>query len=204
MRGESGFGLLELVAALTLLAFITLGLTSSLRLGVQMLTRVTGDHENQTQLYASQQAVRRFVEIARPLHVDETQPELGVVFSGRRDELRFVTELPTAFGLGGDYSVAFLVKVRPSGQKDLVLIPEIYPSIETTQTPRRQTETIVIADIESASWSYFGPQTAGGQSAWTDTWERRPTLPSLVALDVKFPADSVLAWPRLYMSPRLR
>lgn len=203
---EDGFSLLELIVAMTLLSFIAVALASGLRVGITAWTRISGAQETPSDIYFSQSAIRRFIETARPISVDETHPESGLEFSGQSNRLLFVSPMPAEFGMGGDYMIEFAVRTRASGQKDLVLLPRIYrgPGHTSEGTASADNETTLVADVVSASWTYFGSSVKREMPSWRTTWESQILLPQLIGLDVSFPAGSNRIWPQLLIAPRLR
>lgn len=205
MLQEDGFSLIELIVALMLLAVISLTLASSLRLGITAWTRVAGGDNRQSEIFFSQRAIRRFVELARPVPIDNVRLEKGLHFAGSADRLRFISRLPAKFGLGGDYLIEFAVRTRASGQKDLVVVPAIHTGAEDEGSKNGDgIETTVVADIASASWSYYGLASERDVPSWSETWQTRLGLPQLIALNVTFPPGGRRVWPPLLIAPRLR
>ena len=96
----AGFTLLELLVAMTLLGLLMMALFGGLQLGARVweVSERALDDEGRTL------AVRRFLhdrlEQAFPVRHRHTEGSGGIIFSGDRTTLRFVSTMPDSLGSG--------------------------------------------------------------------------------------------------------
>lgn len=198
---EAGFSFLELVISLVLLSLLTLALMWSLHIGIQTWDKATKDQDAQADVYFAQNALRLFLSSA---HLDaNAQTSTRIAFEGSNDGLVLLARMPEQFGYGGDYKVAIEARRRPDNQFDLVLLFSLYPPIAGEQTRSKQSETVVLPNIKTLAFRYFGALTETQSPDWSPHWSDRSKLPKLISVDVTFPEASKRFWPTLLVVPRL-
>jgi general secretion pathway protein J len=201
-RRQSGFSLLEMLVAVTLLSVLAALVYGVLRLG--MRTWEAGSER----IAASDLTRIGWQFVHGTLGSAGSPPsrlpdDPGVHFIGSADSLEFVSELP-AWLAGGGFHVLHLSLVDGSGSQDgrleIEAIPWMAyddPELDPAEVPR----AVLAEDVEGLTFAYFGVGEQGGEATWLDNWSGRESLPQLVRMQVQL-ADGT-AWPVLVAHPRL-
>jgi general secretion pathway protein J len=199
---QSGFTLLEMLVAVTVLSVLAVLVYGMLRIGMRSweagseriassdLTRI-GWHYVHASLAAAASPPSRLPD------------DPGIHFIGSPDSLEFVSELPAWLGGGGLHALRLSLADSPDGRDgrlELEARPMIAyddPDLDPAELPR----AVLADDVGRLAFAYFGVDARGGGPAWLDTWSGRESLPLLVRMEVELADGS--AWPVLVAHPRL-
>ena len=199
-RRARGFSLIEVVIALSLLAFGMVLVLGTLRGATRATAKAEGDAQRGERLRAVQGLLRRQVGGALPIAmaVDATSGEAQLV-RGEHDELEYVGAMPGYLSRGGPYvQTLTLVHGRDGTQlrfQHRLLTPD--GPLEPEREP-----AVLLTGIEDGGFQYRSVDPEGHAGAWQDTWPVATALPPLVRLKLQF-ADKREHWPELVMVPRL-
>jgi general secretion pathway protein J len=205
-RGPSGFTLLELLLAMTLLALIAVMLAGGLRLGA----RVWESGEERAQALARLELVqgflRRQVSGARPLVMGRLGSQPRYAFEGGRERLRLAVLAPPQLGAGGFYLVTI---ERAEGQSgvgegdELRLGWQLYhPEMDEVGASDPVTERVLLEGVEKVKFSYFGALRRDPEPRWRERWEDQRALPELVRIELEF-RDPSRYWPQFVAAPKV-
>jgi general secretion pathway protein J len=195
-----GFTLLEVVIALSLLAFgmaLTLGT-------LRGATRATANAEDAAQrgerLRAVQGLLRRQVGAALPMAM-AIDPESGEaqIVHGERDQFEWVGSMPGYLSRGGPY-VQQLELVRVAGGSELRFQHRLLTP-DGPLDPERE-PSVLLTGIEDGGFQYRSLDDQGRPGPWQETWPSASTLPPLVRLRLTFKASRE-HWPDLVIAPKL-
>jgi general secretion pathway protein J len=174
VRRQSGFTLLELVVAMTVLGLVLVVLYSGLRIGLNGWDHGEQRAEATNRLRSVQDFLRR--QLAQSLTVyraSDTQPP-AVVFTGHANDVEFIAPMLTQLGQGGLY------RVRVEGADGRLWV-RFRPYLATEQAAGEDREAVLLDEVSGLEWAYFGsernddPEPPRWRSEWVST-ERRPTL----------------------------
>jgi len=203
MKRASGFTLVELLLAVTLLSML-LALTYG---GLQAATRATDRGqkilEESGRLRMAHQFVRKQLNQAVPLGFNQPdeataalgEPPVTEVFRGSANSIRFVGPMPGYLGFGGP-QVQELNIVNGENGLELLLTHALVQGFEDASLDERD-PIMLIDHIESASFSFLALDEEGELAGWIDTWDEPGLLPVAVALDVEFVEGVYADWPLL-------
>jgi len=203
MKRASGFTLVELLLAVTLLSML-LALTYG---GLQAATRATDRGqkilEESGRLRMAHQFVRKQLNQAVPLGFNQEdeataalgEPSVMEVFRGSASSIRFVGPMPGYLGFGGP-QVQELNIVNGENGLELLLTHALVQGFEDASLDERD-PIMLIDHIESASFSFLALDEEGELAGWIDTWDEPGLLPVAVALDVEFVEEVYADWPLL-------
>ncbi len=209
MRRNSGFTLVELLLAVTLLS-ILLALTYG---GLQAATRTTDRGqkilEESGRLRMAHQFVRKQINQAIPLGFNQQEdtasamgePPLTEVFAGRPDSIRFVGPMPGYLGFGGPQVQELNIIDGENGQ-ELVLSHALLQGFEDASLDERA-PIVLIDHIASAEFSFLARDEEGEVAGWVTDWEETAKLPLAVALDIQFEEGAYTDWPLLVAAVKI-
>lgn len=194
MKRAAGFTLLEVLAALVLLALLLVGVYSGIRTAAHSVRSGTASIERLDQIRSAQQFLRRELaqSLAQPIgHTDQGEP---VYFVGTAREMRYVAPLPGYLGkLGPQLQRLQLVDDGHEGLRlelSLVLLPP------DGKPPQPLGEPQVLLDhIRDGSFNYRGIDARGAAVPWAPTWADGRLLPQLVSITLR--SRDGADWPQL-------
>lgn len=193
-RAQSGFTLVELLLAMTLLAVI-FGLAYG---GFRAVTRASFSGEAMIErtnsLRAAHQFLRRQLSRTLPLIIEELEDE-RVMFLGERDWMRFVAPMPGYLSYGGPY-VQELRLERGRDGFDLVFSYAILNGYEPGDLEEHD-PVLLMEGIRSGTFGYIGFDEEGEPGAWDDHWELPDMMPLAVTIELDMNREKLLEWPAL-------
>ena len=194
MKNAAGFTLLEILAALVLLALLLVGVYSGVASASRSVRSGTAAIERTDQMRSAQQFLRRELaqSVAEPIgHTDRGEP---VYFQGSAHEMRYVAPLPGYLGkLGPQLQQLQLVDDGHGGQRLELRLALLPPD---GQPARPLGEPQVLFDhIKQGSFSYRGVDPQGRAVAWSPRWVDGRALPLLVRIELQPQGRG--SWPQL-------
>jgi general secretion pathway protein J len=189
VRQSSGFTLLEVLVALTVLGFLLVGLAQGVHFG--LLAWSTEEHltSGNDDFNTLDDMVRHVIEGANP--GDDLDP---APFVGTRDQLDCITTLPDAGGPTGIRQIKATLLVDANHRLMLRWLPYMH-AIRLRSPPATESELLPgVSRIELAFWR--------PGSGWISAW-RSPDLPTLVRVRLQFPEGDARHWPDIIAAPAL-
>lgn len=190
---QTGFTLIEMLIAITILSIMITLLLASMRIAGQIWQ---GGEQKIIQNSIKQSSYRFFSQnlthILPYMHEVDLPDKTTVekpVFQGTRERLQFISALPLSALRKGLY---FFQLYFDKNQNTLFLRLTPYRNTEKTQA---ETEEI-ITGIRSVHFSYFGTaDPTEEQGSWFDEWLDIDHLPSLIRIEISLLDDSI--WPEM-------
>ena len=199
---DSGFTLLELTIALTLLALLSAVLFGSLRLAGRSTDSGEAKAEASSSMRLAQEFLRTNLEAQHPLRMRKML-EWPLLFRGAKNELRYASDLPPRVAGGGIWY--YRLAVRSDDARSPLTLERVVPDLAADALPEfTNADRSVLADgIADLTLAYFGrdPDSLPAVApTWRDHWDDGQQLPLLIRIDVKPRVGP--AWPTLYVTPR--
>lgn len=194
---SAGFTLLEVLAALALLALLLVGVYSGVRTATHTVRAGSAAIERLDKVRSAQQFLRRELAqaMAQPIGRDANGDDL--YFKGTVHELQFVAPLPGYLGkLGPQIQTLALVDNGHGGQRlEVSFAPPSPSSSDNPPRPSLGQPVVLLDDVRQGSFSFRGRDPQGEVGNWATTWADGRLLPSLVRIDLQLAGTDY--WPEL-------
>jgi general secretion pathway protein J len=194
MKRAAGFTLLEILAALVLLALLLVGVYSGIASASRSVRSGTAAIERMDQMRSAQRFLRRELAQSVPQPIARTDQGEPIYFKGSAHEMRYVAPLPGYLGkLGAQLQQLQLVDDGQGGQRLELRLALLPPD---GRPPQPLGEPQVLFDhIEQGSFSYRGVNPQGQAAPWSTEWVDGRVLPLLVRIELQPQGRD--SWPRL-------
>jgi general secretion pathway protein J len=213
-RTEAGFTLLELLAALTVLAVLMALMFGGLRFGARVWESGDQALRGLSELQTAAGFIRRQISQAVPADAaaaaaGDEEAASAAAFRGTAEALRLVAPAPSQFLPGGLYEIVLGVEdgFAADGSRRLSVWWRPMERRAQAQTPAidadpRTRQSVLVEGITEVRISYFGPGEDGNEPPrWYDRWDAIGTPPALVSVRVGFPPGDRRFWPDLVVAP---
>lgn len=213
-RTEAGFTLLELLAALTVLAVLMALMFGGLRFGARVWESGDQALRGLSELQTAAGFIRRQISQAVPADAaaaaaGDEEAASAAAFRGTAEALRLVAPAPSQFLPGGLYEIVLGVEdgFAADGSRRLSVWWRPMERRAQAQTPAidadpRTRQSVLVEGIAEVRISYFGPGEDGNEPPrWYDRWDAIGTPPALVSVRVGFPPGDRRFWPDLVVAP---
>lgn len=193
-RLPRGFTLLELIVGLTVFSLVIVVLYAGYRLAIRSWESGEGSHAAVSELRLAGAFVRRHTAQAFPLTFSANNA-WHLWFEGEAHRMVLVTSMPTFLGQGGMYEMAFTIDRHDDGAALMVSRRLLHPDVESGQPGVDDMPRVLVDDLESARFEFFGAPIDGGAASWHTRWMGRKRLPRLVRL--RLSSNRVGEWPEI-------
>jgi general secretion pathway protein J len=191
---QAGFTLIELVVAMALLGTMMLLLYSGLTFALKGWDAGDANGQRTTDRRIGENFLRRELSELFPMRWKDPMT-LKLAFEGEAQRLRFVSSRPAGLSQGGLSLVGLEVEPDASSRARHLVMRRAMPDDEARDfAPLERTEqrSILIADIDSVVFSYFGSETDFADPRWMDAWTFVGRVPMMVRLRMKSSDGTVL------------
>ena len=202
----SGFTLLELLIAITLLGFILTLLFSAFRLAQQSWDSAERHMDQNNQTLAGRAFLTNLLTQAYPFRWKKS-PTQKFAFAGDAEHLNLVAELPPF--LGGGLQQAFLEVAADDKEPEKFRLLFRYAPLRQDapdfDVEGLSEERAIIGSANKISFSYYGRDPANPSPLpdaplqWYPEWREARHMPLLVRIEI----DSEPLWPDIYAAPAI-
>jgi len=194
MRAASrGFTLLELLAALALLALLMLGVWSGIRTAAHTMHHGRVKVDRLDKVRGAERFLRRNFSQVTPIPWARDEEGRAVVFDGGMHSMRFVAPLPGFLGRMGPQMQELALVPDGHGAWRLEMSFAMLPPDGSQPQPLGKPE-VLLTGIRQGRFVYRGFDLKNQDLGWRTSWARPTQLPSLVRVELQL-ADG--RWPTL-------
>ncbi len=199
-RIAMGFTLLEMLVVTGLMALLVLLGLNVMRSTASASTKSEAAAQRNEQLRGVQNFLRRQMSGALPIAYEfSASTGEATFFSGERDKVQLVANMPGYLSYGGAYLQTFELKRNGENYQLEFQFQQI--TSEGLLDPERKPE-VLIDGIKSGEFSYRTLDQNAKPDTWKNEWEYPSQIPLQIRLQVAF-ADTKKRWPTLVAAPRL-
>ena len=183
MTRRPGFTLLEMLVAMTLLAFIMVAGQQAIALAA----RAAAPHGDGGHSFLVRHQIVDWLETMRPVRSSRRE-RAPMAFSGEPASIRFVTDLPERFGIAGPHVVT--LTQAPGG-----LLASWQPLRLSGDAPVGQ--RIMLDGVKQVAFRYWD---GTDQRGWSDTWPPGQRLPAMIQMNLD--GGAAQGWPSIRVALR--
>ncbi len=186
MRGcksDAGFTLIEVLIAMTLLSVMVVLLFGSMKICAESWQKGEDKINEVNDVAVVYQFFRNHLGTALPLWDDFSGENDDFAFSGRSQELKFVSSFPASAKKAG--LQIFSLKLIKEGDEQLiqVTITPFFPAAEREEWHKE--EVTLLRHISDLAISYYLQDEGQTEGIWQEDWLEQDALPKLVKIQIK-------------------
>lgn len=189
----SGFTLIEVVIAISLLSIMMVLLFASMRIGAESWNTSESKLDSVNKKAVVYQFFKQHLSMAKPVFelndpnqvTDISQTKL--VFQGSAEAVIFVAGLPMASAHKGLQIFKVGLDPKKSDKLTVWLTPYLLRKRQKTE------QADLLEGVESIKFAYFGQSTIDSIAMWSEQWERVDQQPQLIKVSIKLKDESF--WP---------
>ena len=200
MRIAVGFTLLEMLVVTGLMALLVLLGLNLMRGTAAASTKSEAAAQRNEQLRSVQSFIRRQVTGALPIAYEfNASNGEATFFSGDRNKLQFVANMPGYLSYGGAYLQTF--ELKRGGENYQLEFQFQQITTEGLLKAERKPE-ILLEGIKNGEFSYRTLDEQSKPGLWKNSWDIPTQIPLQTRLKIEF-ADTKMHWPLLVAASKL-
>ena len=193
-KGSAGFTLIELVVAMALLGMMMVLLYSGLAFALRSWDAGEVNGRRTADRRIGENFLRREMAELFPMRFKDPM-SVKVAFLGEAQKLKFVSSRPAGVTQGGLSLVGVEVENGAKPRERHLVMRRAMPDDEARDFGPldRAERTVLIEDVDSVQFSYFGTENDFTDPKWYDTWPFAERIPRLVRLRIRAPDTTLMA-----------
>lgn len=200
LSSASGFTLLEVLIAMTLLGVMMVLIFGTLRVSVRSWESGEKQAAQVSQLLVLHNFLRSHLTRMKPWEDDFSGEETVFSFQGTEQTIQFVSTLPLHNRGAGGWHKFSLQLTKNRDKLDLIVkLEPFFPSLD--QERQAIDDVVLIENIEAIRFSYFGSDESDKEDQWLDQWLEKSYFPKMIQVDIRVRGEK--NWPPLVVAPKI-
>jgi len=198
---ETGFTLVELLIAVTLLALLTTLVFAAMRFAARAWAETDHRAVAAADLSAVQAVFRHAITGAYPAFASADPIDREITFDGTREWLALVAPLPAAIASGVEADQRFFVEGE--GRSRVLVMGWRFdlPSSDEVK-PLPENRVRLLDHVHALRFAYFGTLDPTQAPGWWERWSGYTRLPDLVRVHIERDDPALPQWPDLVVETR--
>lgn len=203
-KTNSGFTLIEVLIAMTLLSVMVVLLFGSLKISADSWYKGENKIAQVNEFAIVYNFFQQHVAVAKPLLNDFEKSDLQaqLAFQGKKQSLKFVSSFPASVGRAGLQLFSIDLKKEEKNEQVIkVTITPFFPMEEASEEDKKE-EVVLLKHVSDFSLSYFGSDDGTNNdmsnATWHDEWLEKPAQPRLIKINIKL--DNEVFWPEMLIA----
>ncbi len=203
-RRQAGFTLVELLVAMTLLAFLSVSLFGGLRFGARSWEAVVDSSAERDDIASTQIFLRNRLGqlwLPEPGGLGDFNEDGN--FNGGPEQVEFIAPWLSALSLGGLYRFTLWHEDEDIGSGRLMLRwrPAEADPDALEELGDLAGQRVLLDGVAEFGLSYYGAADKDAEPEWLDQWENPDAPPRLVRVQLAF-AEAGRVWPVFIVAPK--
>jgi len=194
-RRDAGFTLLELLVAITLLAFLSVGVVAGLRFGNEVWRKAQGRNIAANDMRVAERILAGNLARVYPKFIASATGGGTIDFDGARSSVTFLSTLPASGHISRNTLRAVADGSGLAMQFDTV--PEL------AHERAGATTQVLLRRLSAVEFSYYGTAEDSKAPAWHSTWQDQGALPDLIRIRAASAGSGVVPWPEMIIAPKI-
>ena len=188
-----GFTLLELIIAISLVGLIMILSYSGMRVALRSWSQAEAVIVNEDEVRLVHGFLRR--QLAQVQAGGDSTASSDGAFKGTARRVDFVAPMPGGrVGVSGYYRFTLEFVQADSGLNLQVAYSLDVPTTSSNGVADEDHSRVLVQDIESGEFSYFGTTNAFDSASWHTLWQQDASLPQLVRVRLNT-RNQAIEWP---------
>jgi general secretion pathway protein J len=185
-RQQGGFTLVEVVIAMVLLGTMMVLIYSGLSFALRSWDASESNGRRVADRRLGENFLRREVTEIFPMRWKDPA-RVRFAFEGETQRLRFVSSRPAGVSLGGLALVGIEVEPGDGPRKRNLVMRRTMADADAADFSALDAaeRSILMPDVESVAFSYFGAENDFSEPRWTDAWTFPARMPQMVRMRMR-------------------
>jgi general secretion pathway protein J len=191
---SSGFTLIEVLIALTLLSIMVVLLFTTLKICADSWEKGENKINDVNQIAVVYNFFQHHLATAKPLSTTTAIGEKTLSFQGQTESLQFVSSFPASAGKFG--LQLFTINLLEDDNDQYIYVTLVpFATLSEDEEPAKKEEVTLISHVSSFKLSYFGSDDIVSEGAWADEWVNKEAMPKLVKINITL--ANGMFWPEM-------
>ncbi|MFZ4504293.1 MAG: prepilin-type N-terminal cleavage/methylation domain-containing protein [Methylovulum sp.] len=200
---QTGFTLIEVLIAMSLLSIMVILLFASLRICAVSWEKGEQKIADVNEIAVVYQFFQRQLAVTKPVWDEfNYQDDRRFAFAGGHEYLKFVSEFPASSARAGLQLFSIELENNPENRQSWIVHANVVPFYKLVQESTNDISSVVlIKHIKSLQFFYLGDTVEGENALWQDEWLGQETLPKLIKIELQ--RDDGVYWPPMIIALKI-